>query len=77
MRKRLRLKIFGTVQGIFFRHSAKIKFEELGIRGLARNEADGSVYLEAEGEEAVLDQLLAWCEKGPPLACVERVEILD
>lgn len=74
MRKQLRVKIFGAVQGVFFRHSARIKFEELNLKGFARNENDGSVYLEAEGEEGALNKLLEWCKKGPPLARVERVE---
>lgn len=72
--ERLKVKIFGAVQGVFFRHSAKIKFEELGIKGFARNETDDSVYLEAEGGKEALDKLLEWCKKGPPSARVERVE---
>lgn len=72
--KRLNVKVFGIVQGVFFRHSARIKFEKLGIKGVARNEPDGSVCLEAEGEKDALDKLLEWCKKGPPFARVERIE---
>lgn len=77
IKKRLRVKVFGTVQGVFFRHSARIKFQELGIEGVARNESDGSVSIEAEGEEETLQKLLEWCKKGPPLARVERVEVCE
>lgn len=72
--KRLKIKVFGAVQGVFFRHSARMKSEELGVEGFARNESDGSVYLEAEGEEEALRKLLEWCKKGPPLARVDRIE---
>ena len=72
--KLLKVKIFGTVQGVFFRHSARIEFEELGIKGFARNESDGSLSLEAEGKEEALGKLLEWCKKGPPLAKVEKIE---
>lgn len=75
--KLLKVKVFGTVQGVFFRHSARIKFEELGIKGFARNESDGSVYLEAEGEKEALDKFLEWCKRGPPSARVERVEVYE
>ncbi len=75
--KRLKVKVFGTVQGVFFRHSARIKFQELGIKGIAKNESDGSVSIEAAGEEDALNKLLEWCKKGPPSARVERVEIFD
>lgn len=72
--KLIKIKIFGAVQGVFFRHSARIKFEELGIKGFARNEPDGSLHLEAEGEKEALDKLFEWCKKGPPSAKVEKVE---
>lgn len=74
MRKLLKIKVSGRVQGVFFRYSAKVKADELGIVGFARNEADGSVYIEAEGEEKVLEQFLEWCKEGSEFAAVENVE---
>ena len=62
------------VQGVFFRYSAKEKAESLGIMGFARNEADGSVYIEAEGEEDALHTFLEWCKTGPASASVNKVE---
>ncbi|MCX6765750.1 MAG: acylphosphatase [Candidatus Moranbacteria bacterium] len=70
----LRIKIYGRVQGVFFRHSAREKAEELGISGFARNEPDGTVYIEAEGGKVKLEKFLEWCRKGPPLARVEKVD---
>ena len=62
------------VQGVFFRHSAKLKAQELGINGFIRNEGDGSVYSEAEGTKEKLDKFLEWCRKGPSLAAVDKVD---
>lgn len=73
--KHLNIKISGFVQGIFFRTTAKGEAEKLGIKGFARNEPDGSVYIEAEGEKENLDKFIKWCHKGPPLAKVEKVKI--
>lgn len=73
MRKCLEIKIFGRVQGVFFRHSAKSKAENLNIFGLARNEDDGSLYIEAEGEENRLKIFLNWCRLGPENAEVEKI----
>lgn len=70
----LNIKINGLVQGIFYRATAKEEAEQLGINGFARNEPDGSVYIEVEGEEEDLNKFLDWCHKGPPLAKVEKVE---
>lgn len=73
MVKHLNIKISGFVQGIFYRATVKEEAEKLNITGFARNESDGSVYIEAEGEEKNLDEFVAWCHKGPPLAKVEKV----
>lgn len=73
MIKHLNIKIFGRVQGIFYRVTAKEEAEKLGINGFARNESDGSVYIEAEGEKENLDKFISWCHKGPALAKIEKV----
>lgn len=46
----------------------------MNIRGFVRNESDGSVYIEAEGEEEALAQFVAWCKKGPRLAEVYEIK---
>ena len=73
--KHLNIKIYGQVQAVFFRVSAKEKAEKLGITCSARNESDGSVYIEVEGEEGSLEEFVKWCHIGPPLAKVEKVEV--
>lgn len=77
MKKHFNIKITGRVQGVFFRVSAKEKADELGITGFARNEHNGSVYIEAEGEGGDLNRFLAWCYEGPNSARVENVEISE
>ncbi len=74
MEKLVKVKVSGLVQGVFFRHSAKMKADELGLKGFARNEDGGSVYIEAAGEEADLNEFLDWCRQGPPSAKVDNVE---
>ncbi len=68
--RRIVIRVSGKVQGVFYRASAKDEAERLGIHGLVRNEPDGSVYLEAEGNELELSNFAAWCKKGPPHAQV-------
>lgn len=75
--KHLNIKVSGFVQGIFFRLTAKKEAEKLGIRGFARNEPYGSVYIEAEGEKDKLDEFIKWCHDGPEAANVEKVEISE
>lgn len=71
------IRVSGRVQGVFFRQSAKQKAVELSIVGFARNESDGTVMIEAEGNPAALDALIAWCHEGPTYAKVERVVVED
>lgn len=63
MKKHFNIVIFGRVQGIFFRATAKEQADKLNITGFARNEEDGSVYIEVEGAEEKLDKFLGWCHK--------------
>lgn len=62
----------GLVQGVFFRASTKECATSLKISGLVRNEPDGSVYIEAEGDEAALKQFIQWCHQGPAHAVVDK-----
>lgn len=69
----LNIKIYGKVQGVFFRAAAREQARILGVFGFAKNMPDGSVYIELEGKESKLDQFLNWCKKGPPVAMVEKI----
>jgi acylphosphatase len=75
--KHVSMKIFGKVQGVFFRASTQEKAEELGLTGFVQNEPDGTVYLEAEGNPETIKQLEAWAHKGPSRAKVEKVEVKE
>lgn len=75
--KHLNIRIFGKVQRVFFRYSAKEKADQLNIKGLAKNMPDESLYLEAEGEEENLNKFIEWCKGGPSLAKVEKVSIKE
>lgn len=70
-----KIRVEGKVQGVYYRASAKQQAMNLGIKGFVKNEADGSVYLEVEGEEDALDKMVNWCKKGPGLARVSNVAI--
>ena len=75
-RIRAELRIRGRVQGVFYRGSARQQARSLGISGYARNLDDGSVAVVAEGEEAYVEQLIAWCRLGPPGARVSSVDVV-
>ncbi len=73
-KKAIILQISGRVQGVGFRYYTQKKVDELGIKGYAKNRPDGSVFIEAEGEEETLEAFVFWCEEGPAWARVSKVE---
>lgn len=77
MQKHISIKVSGRVQGVFYRASAHEEAQRLGVKGFVKNEPDGSVYIEAEGDDALLEDLIEWCKQGPPAAKVQNVEVQE
>ncbi len=73
-RSRLHARVYGFVQGVYFRDTTRQKAKTLGVTGWVRNAADGSVEVTAEGPKAALESLLAFLRVGPSHARVERVD---
>lgn len=71
---RVRVRIRGRVQGVFFRAEARTRAESLGVAGWIRNAGDGSVEAVFEGDDEQVESLLAWCRRGPAGAGVDEVE---
>jgi acylphosphatase len=70
-----RVRVFGRVQGVFFRNWTAGKANQLGLRGWVRNRRDGSVELAVWGDAKAVEALVAACRSGPPAAVVERIEV--
>jgi acylphosphatase len=75
--KHFNIRVQGLVQGVFFRASARTHASALDLSGFAQNTADGSVYIEVEGEEENLEQFISWCHRGPDQAEVTNVEVQE
>lgn len=75
MKRHYNIIVSGKVQGVFYRASAKQMADLLGIKGFVLNLADGSVYIEAEGDEEILTKFIQWCHHGPERAEVTYVSV--
>ena len=73
--KRLIIRITGRVQGVFFRATTEKYAASYGIKGFVKNLKDGSVYIEAEGDNVNLNKFLDYCRQGPPEAVVNDIDI--
>jgi acylphosphatase len=71
---RIHVLIEGRVQGVFFRAATRDEARARGLSGWVRNLPDGRVEALFEGEKPVVENMLAWCRKGPPYAYVDQVE---
>lgn len=72
--KRIIIKVYGSVQGVFFRYTTRKVARKIGLTGFVKNMADGSVYIEAEGNESDLKKLLEFAKEGPKYAKVENIK---
>jgi acylphosphatase len=68
-----RFHVSGRVQGVFFRASTRQQALRLGLRGYARNLADGRVEVVACGSAETVGELERWLWQGPPAARVDDV----
>lgn len=69
------LRIYGLVQGVYFRDSLCQQAESLEVAGWVRNCRDGSVEAMLHGEATAVEALTVWCRIGNGRSRVERVEI--
>jgi acylphosphatase len=72
--KHYRIHVRGTVQGVWFRKYTKEAALSYHLKGMVKNKIDGSVYIEAEGEEENLESFVGWLYTGSPLSKVEEVK---
>ena len=70
-----KLKIVGVVQEVGFRHFVRQEATRLGLVGSVWNCPDGSVEVVIQGEEALLDQLVEHCKRGPAYSKVTSVDV--
>jgi acylphosphatase len=68
-----RFLVSGRVQGVAFRAHTRAQALALGLRGHARNLADGRVEVLAVGDVDAIERLAEWLRHGPPLARVDDI----
>ena len=74
---RKRVLVHGSVQGVFFRDSARRTASARGVAGWMVNRPDGSVEAVFEGDPDAVAAMLAFCREGPRGAAVERLDVWD
>jgi acylphosphatase len=75
--KRFHIVVRGLVQGIGFRYYSDKEAKRLYLSGWVRNQSDGSVEIEVQGEEKLVLEFIEWVHQGPTNALVESVDITE
>ena len=61
---RKHITFYGWVQGVGFRWRARHAADLYGCTGWVRNDYDGSVTMEIQGEESAIDNVILAIERG-------------
>jgi acylphosphatase len=72
---RRRVVVHGFVQGVFFRDTVRRRAFANDVAGWVRNNPDGTVEAVFEGEPAAVESLVAFTQRGPRGARVDRVDV--
>lgn len=76
--RKVRMNVQGRVQGVGFRYMTKMVADQLGITGAVWNAEDGSVYIEAIGDEATMNKFIEKIKASPsPAGRVTNLVIND
>jgi acylphosphatase len=75
MKTGYRIRVTGKVQNVGFRYYTAKTAQEFNIGGFVKNEPDGTVYIEAEGEADAMEIFINWCRRGPQWARVDKMDI--
>ncbi len=67
--------IKGKVQGVSYRAAAKKTATQLHLYGWVKNNDNGDVEMEIHGGDEKIESMLQWCNKGPVLAKVDKLEV--
>lgn len=68
-------KIYGEVQGVFYRAATQQRARELEILGEVKNCEDGTVEVIAEGTPEALEAFIEFLKEGPVDAEVSDIEV--
>lgn len=71
--KQAHVFISGVVQGVGYRYFVRNNARKLGLTGWVRNTEDGGVEAVFQGEEKIIEQMVALCRQGPFLSVVKQI----
>ena len=76
--RKVKMTVQGRVQGVGFRYMTKMVADQLGVTGTVKNEDDGSVTIEAIGNDDIIQKFIEEVKKSPsPSGRVQYVDVQE
>ncbi|HGF8289136.1 acylphosphatase [Enterococcus faecium] len=76
--RKVKMNVQGRVQGVGFRYMTKMVADQLGVTGTVKNEDDGSVTIEAIGNDDIIRKFIEEVKKSPsPSGRVQYVDVQE
>ncbi|EOF54399.1 TPA: acylphosphatase [Enterococcus faecium] len=76
--RKVKMNVQGRVQGVGFRYMTKMVADQLGVTGTVKNEDDGSVTIEAIGNDDIIQKFIEEVKKSPsPSGRVQYVDVQE
>jgi len=72
---RAHVRVSGRVQGVGFRYMAADEARRRRLSGWVRNLDSGGLEAVFEGPRIAIEDMLRWCNEGPPGAYVREVRV--
>ena len=72
-----KVRVTGSVQGVFFRAWTRDEAQRLGVAGWVRNSSDGSVEAHLEEDKVMVRQLIDRMREGPRGARIDILSVED
>ena len=70
----LKAKVSGKVQGVWFRKYALDSARDIGVVGMVKNLVDGTVLVNASGDDENLRKFKELLENGSPNSIVDKID---
>jgi len=75
MKKHFKIIVQGKVQNVGFRYYTNKRAQMSNVSGFVKNQHDGTVYIEVEGDEIDIQTFLDFVNTGPQWGRVDNVQI--
>ena len=77
IKKHVRIRVWGSVQKVFFRNAVTEAAHQFQISGWVKNNPNETVEIEAEGDPKDVDKFVRKVRQGSDMSVVKRMRVVE